>query len=1524
MLHFYFCQNYLNNTNSQIDSSLKKFFEENLNRGTLKGIGKTVSFTKGIYVLKLKNPYAEIIIEEKKILINNSKLEEELNVYFVRGFKNGLQDYVEIRDGKWSLYNTISEEEIENFRKKYIKENQTTIENIDEPPQELLNWQHDYKLRVDYDIYETEEWVRFAMNSSNDEGMRVVDATLYLLALKEVFNNNNSLITIIQRKDNFEICNIIYNDVGILYTKIALGQNVIYLLHNGGNIKTQSLHWEKIKNFKSELNLKFNSLHDISAISLKAYPNWTLNNQDLWIKIEKNNELGNLSLLPEQTEFLKNFKFPKYINGQAGSGKSTMLYYLFANVYYYKYAGEITGDVIFLTENEKLLDHTKKSVYDLLLHNPEFDLSSEDIAIINVDKHFHPFKNFLLSMLPEENNMFRPDKYLNFSKFKNLYEQSNIATHIKNKFSAELVWFTLSTYVYGNSLKCQITSKNYNSEMPKEGKELISLEDLKGIEKEIIYPFYNKLLNEEGFWDKIKLIKYIIENIEVTKSYEVIFCDEAQDFSKVELEFIMKLSSYAKYNLSNVEQFPIVFAGDALQTVNPTGFRSEALTAMIYNELTNSKTGYKLDQASLEFTPTYNYRSSQSIVNVANAIQNYRKQEFSASIKNPQSSKRPVIFENEHLNVFVDFDTFINDEKLQDKIEFKTIIVPVNYDEIESYKENNLILKKFQNIISAVDAKGLDFNEVVIFGFGEYIKNSAQGIYEKRYLYNKLYVAVTRAQAELVIIDSLSSKDEFWKPLIDKYIKSDWSSEMKPSPKSFDDIIVFDSGEIIQSTSNVLENDAVRQKEQGIIEKNVPLLQVASSHFIKLGNKKEYYICLANIEEIKKQWKKASEYYLKKEVGEEGVRLATESYWNGKLWYELVNLNVNALNKQMLLRITIAKLFLNKVISDSELKILYENLFELIKLLNRTLWRQELLMLLIEILEKEYDDERITTISEIIIENCNKRDSEILEKVGDKYFILKKYQLAINTYDLAGFNGENYLKANLEHAKKREAVEDVIIYLGRIGIETECDKVEVANEIVSTYLSHNLENENFKNIYVYLYSYLAFIISKSNDHRTLSLAIKVEKLFNEKDRLSELAGFYNLMLNSKILDNTIFNFVLERWVKNAFASGLKIDSINEIYEKILENRTFKKVYFTEEEINEISVIPQELGKNLSEHFSDIVINHFRKFQDLEISNFGLINLIVGDNNIGKTSLLEALLFTQDKQLYLERLAFAYIDRVNIHPDKLENSEGVSLFYKLNKDFLKDYQRSCDKHENIEFRIYKNRFFRDFEIDFEKTPLSNKTDKEILSYDEIDYTLLNSIPYENILRMPFIAYGKGFGNELAGVYDREIRSNRKLESDFLKNLQLFIPTAENVYVRIDGSIDIRDKEYSIDRPLHQYGEGANKLFRILILLTLHKGKRLLIDEIDAGIHYSRFKEFWRILLKIAKSDNTQIIATTHNEECIRFFNDILNEKEFGMEYQKISRVIQMKYINKVKVRSYNYESFNLAFEDGIELRGGQTL
>mgnify|MGYP000545041291 CR=1 FL=1 len=1512
MIHFHYCQKYTRVVDKSIDKSVRKFLEDYSNRNSLKGIGKISSFTKSIFVLLIKRPPTEIILQEERMTIE----EKEEVFYFVRDLKGGLSDYVEIRDGKWTSYNPLPEEEkelaIENFKKSKLK---SVTKN--KPPEDLISWQRNYKLNVKYKVYESEQWVRFASNNSPENGMIYNDVKLYGIALEKILNDNQ----LIDREklnstNNSKTYSFILNDVGIIYTVFNLEGQFKYLLEIGANIKTQNEYWKEQEQqdySKFYEENKINTVSDLSSISLKAYPAWVLKDLDLWFKIEKNDEVGNLSLLPEQTTFLQDFKFPKYINGQAGSGKSTMLYYLFANSYYYKYADEIKGDILFLTENKKLLKHTQDAVYDLLLNNPEFDLTSEDIAIVKIRENFKGFKDFLLDFLPSDNEDF-DGEYLDFSKFKLLYEKSTINKSIKNKYSAELVWFVITTYVYGYDLGYTITSENYNKKMPKEGKELINLSDLKNIEDNIISPFYNKLLEEKGYWDKITLIKYLSKNNLINKSFEVIFCDEAQDFCRVELNFILKLSSYVKYDLSGVEQFPIVFAGDALQTVNPTGFKTSVLTSMIHKEL--SDLGYNIKGDNIDFTPKYNYRSSQTIVNLANAVQYYRKTELGADVKSPQKSKRPTFYKNKNLNVFVDVKKLIEDKDLQRKLKNKTIILPVNYDFIETYKIDNPILKKYNNLISAVDTKGIDFKEVAIFGFGTKYDQS-WGIYEKRFFFNKLYVAVTRAQAELVIIDSLEAKNTFWKNLVDKYLNSKWVGEAPIKLKEFEDIIS-DTGDIIQSSDKVVTRDAERQKIQGEQDRNIPLLKLASSHFIKLGKEKEYYLCLAIIEEIKENWEKAGEYFLKKEVGEEGIEKAADAYWKGQLWGKLRNLSGTLTNEKSQLRLLIAKLFGDDRLTSNDLKLLNNKKEDVRKILDKTPWREQIVKKFLSLIEESSDDRYILIIGEILEHICYAREDSVWKILGEKYFEIGRYELAVNTFEKGNnVQSVSLLKAKLELAKRKNNIEEVIVWLGRIILKT---KIDNFNEVLEFYSRNNTKIEKSDNIYAWLYIYFAFLVKRSNSDELLPLAIKIERYFENKE--GGFADELGILLENFNFDDKVFGFLLERWAKNSIIGGITLDGFNERYQELTLNKDIDFIPFREEEIQNLLILPENIGDQSSDHIQNIKINNFRRFKNIQVSNLGKFNLIVGDNNIGKTSLLEALLFIPDKKEYLQRLAFSHIERINLYPEKKGSSlsNNSVLYYNLNKDFLQEFQHCDDDNNNIVFLIKEGRNKLEYELFFSE---KKKVTGTALSFTAEDYTVFENLSYLNGIKQPFMPYGKGFSNDLASVYDADIRPKRALEDAFKKNMKVFIPRISQIFAGVDGNIDIRDDDFPEDRPLHQYGEGANKLFRILILLTLHKGKRLMIDEIDAGIHYSKFKEFWMLIIKIAKKDKTQIFATTHNDECIRYFSEVLNELD--EEYQKDGRVVQMKLVNnKIKVRSYEYASFNLAIDEGVEIRGGQIL
>src|SRR5690606_13794786 len=68
------------------------------------------------------------------------------------------------------------------------------------------------------------------------------------------------------------------------------------------------------------------------------------------------------------------------------------------------------------------------------------------------------------------------------------------------------------------------------------------------------------------------------------------------------------------------------------------------------------------------------------------------------------------------------------------------------------------------------------------------------------------------------------------------------------------------------------------------------------------------------------------------------------------------------------------------------------------------------------------------------------------------------------------------------------------------------------------------------------------------------------------------------------------------------------------------------------------------------HLTYFKVENFKKFDSLEVKDIGQFNLIVGDNNVGKTCFLEALLFDNDNLKWISNLhQTLYIRGINFTP-----------------------------------------------------------------------------------------------------------------------------------------------------------------------------------------------------------------------------------------------------------------------------------
>ncbi len=1544
MLHFHFCQKYTEKVSREVDISVRKRIKNLETRDSLKGVSGLFSYN-GVYVLQTNTPLPmRTIIQEDKVTVKG----DELSVYFVQDIvlKDELEPYVEVRKGLWSSYYPVSKADKDQFINSFTQNTNEDIDVKNPLPDHLSSWLTGYRIQIDYDIYESKEWVAFA--AGNGKGMREEDIT----AFRELFYDvivpgglKDGVETLYKGQNTLLESKVSKSDLGIIYSIIEINNKKVFFLHGGAHVARQSDLWMSVKQNAPRIDY-YDNIDAISRAAERAYPSWVLKKQnaELWKNIQRISEGGNLALLTEQTEFLDKFRFPSYIDGQAGSGKSTMLYYLFANAFYYKCLGEIKGDLIFLTENGALLENTKRAIRDILKNNPAYELG--DDYIINLDNCFSTLKDFLHSQLDKESqDKFPIEKYLDFSIFKEKFENAtHLRRQIKEKFTPEFVWFVVTTYVKGHDLQYEISSENYDDKMPSEGKDLISKDDLKQLEKHIL-PFYLNLTTDDDYWDKVKIIRYLKEKIGNHKLYEVIFCDEAQDFGRIELQFIVNLSEYLQYNLDSlisggIQGVPIVFAGDPFQTVNPTGFRKAEVKDLFFIEL---KT--RLDEN--QYKPTYNYRSSQAIVNLSNSIQFFRKERFSIKGK-PQKTKRPQETGGEYLDKFISFEVLSDQvDHYIEQLKYKTIIIPIDSGNKDEYIQKDEFLRRFiaqhaikefsesnnDSIIrTAVEAKGVDYPQVIVHGFGKYCLDNfgeygeIENNYDAHFFFNKLYVAVTRAQEELIIIDSDETFNQFWQLLLNDYAISEWQRESGVEKEEIINSICLikkDNVSIIKQGTRESEKEvAKREKEQALYKNDTDLMRMAASRFAKIGEYKDYYLCKAEEAKIKGDFERAVEFYLNKHVGIEGFELAATTYWEAGELKKYQDLILSPKNEAQELRKIISSLFTDGEISSEDVRKLEKKSLEIEEILRNVIWKKIIFEKFAVFATTVSDVALINILIELFKKINTSDNTKLLYETGHLQFRRGFFAEAIETWNkIEGIEekDERYIKAQIEVNKQAKHFDVAIEWLGQLS-ELIQEKEKIENEIISLYELNSEQIDKADRGLAYLYIAGAYLIQIPTASNLIDLFVKAEKSLSSK--VKTLTNYYSILLSSGRLTETTFGFILERWAKYKFVDNATLEEINSDYKSFIHSDTLEYP-FTLKDIQDISSEPLSIEPKLPEHIHTITILNFRKFKDVTIEQLGLFNLVVGDNNIGKTSLLEALLFTSNKKDYLRRLGFAYIERKNVQPDKHEINGRFNMTYSLNKEILNDFKNQDDASFCVRFILKNGRNTWKYLVldnDNEENDHSFHTQK----FDSNDYVILKELPVEDALQQPFMPYGKGFGIDLAVTYSDEIAPNIDLERQFLNHLDLFIPNTERV--RSDsrkGDIFVLIKGYNKEIPLHQFGEGANKLFRILLLLTLHKGKRVMIDEIDAGIHYSRFKEFWKIILEVAMRNNTQIITTTHNEECIAYYTEAL--RELGEEYEEKARVVQCKIVNNsLKIRSYDFNNFNFAQESGIELRGGDKI
>jgi predicted ATPase len=372
-------------------------------------------------------------------------------------------------------------------------------------------------------------------------------------------------------------------------------------------------------------------------------------------------------------------------------------------------------------------------------------------------------------------------------------------------------------------------------------------------------------------------------------------------------------------------------------------------------------------------------------------------------------------------------------------------------------------------------------------------------------------------------------------------------------------------------------------------------------------------------------------------------------------------------------------------------------------------------------------------------------------------------------------------------------------------------------------------------------------------------------------------------------------------------------------------------------------------------FTSFHIERFRGIPALDIEGVKPITLLVGKNNTGKTSVLEAifLLCGATDPINTVKIANQRGQRITNAGDA--DTVWRSLFQGMSCEEpikIEGYwQRGSewDGYRHVELKPLKDTAYstdpaspfsgiavvgrelriRGLELQCSDPEIADRVGTEA-DQRIITQALLDSKNQQVVARASRGDYSVGAFSVSATLlssrsffnfaqdteqYSALVRTRR--EEEVLTALRLIDARIRGLAVISEGSAATVYADIGGEAliPLAVCGEGMLRLFSIALAVTATKGGVLLIDEIDNGLHHSVMQELWPLLRTLCAEHNVQLIATTHNDEMLRYALTA-----FRGDYDRFNLIRLDRVPTGLRAVAYDADAMEGVLETGWEVRG----
>jgi ABC-type branched-subunit amino acid transport system ATPase component len=378
----------------------------------------------------------------------------------------------------------------------------------------------------------------------------------------------------------------------------------------------------------------------------------------------------------------------------------------------------------------------------------------------------------------------------------------------------------------------------------------------------------------------------------------------------------------------------------------------------------------------------------------------------------------------------------------------------------------------------------------------------------------------------------------------------------------------------------------------------------------------------------------------------------------------------------------------------------------------------------------------------------------------------------------------------------------------------------------------------------------------------------------------------------------------------------------------------------------------------SAHISDLHVHRFRGLRDASFTSLGSISLIVGDNNSGKTSVLEAItvfcrpldaaawvetarrrearqirasvmqalkwLFPQtstDEGPYTGELRITGHGQFPVRSVVGTYSEHVGVFV----DGEPDRDDPSDDIDSASALLPESSEVAEIRVQasFQREPMPLLFFEDPLVTDEMVFTMEGgrALLLLDRARGPLLPFAvitpyahqtehrqvTGLSRATEhGLKDQVVAALQLMDEDII-DLHIVDRTASK------STVMIEHKRVGM-APVAAFGDGLRRVLAIALSVPFAARGVLLLDEMEAALHVSALQETYRWLVRVCRQFDIQLIATTHSLEAADALLDVANEGD-GLSLFRLNQVKDLTEVRRVDLPMLS----RLRHERGYDVR-----